>query len=536
MSQAIYRKWRPARFGDVIGQEHVTHTLQQAITSGRIGHAYLFCGPRGTGKTTSARLLAKAVNCLHEDPAERPDDTCHICRAISEGRFLDLIEIDAASNNGVDDIRELRDKINFAPSEGRFKVYIIDEVHMLSQAAFNALLKTLEEPPPHAIFVLATTEEHKVLTTIKSRCQQFNFRLLSNVEIIGRLQWLAAQENLTVEPAALQLIAREGAGSLRDAESLLDQLITTPGDTITLKRTQQVLGTASFQSMADLVDAWISADSARGLQVIHEALATGADTRQFCRQMVSYLRSVLLLKTAGDALQLELPNEQKAYMLTQAGRTNRRHLLNTVKVFNAAAMAPGNSWQPQLPLELAFIEALPAETVVATPVVVAQPQPARVTPQPVQPTPVRKPTPTPVTKSVPPPVVTPKVEQKVVVKSAEPRPTKTITIKQVADNWAILMREVRKRNKNLPAALSTAQPINIEGNTVILGFKYPIIKEKYEETRDANHLVSEALSTILNVECRIKAVDSNQYAPPRNVTRAQFEALATELGGVVVET
>ncbi|MGB1253137.1 MAG: DNA polymerase III subunit gamma/tau, partial [Candidatus Promineifilaceae bacterium] len=183
MSQAIYRKWRPARFDDVIGQEHVTRTLQQAITSGRIGHAYLFCGPRGTGKTTSARLLAKAVNCLHDDPAERPDDSCHICRAISEGRFLDLIEIDAASNNGVDDIRDLRDKINFAPSEGRFKVYIIDEVHMLSQAAFNALLKTLEEPPPHAIFVLATTEEHKVLTTIKSRCQQFNFRLLSNVEI-----------------------------------------------------------------------------------------------------------------------------------------------------------------------------------------------------------------------------------------------------------------------------------------------------------------------------------------------------------------
>ncbi|MCA9934023.1 MAG: DNA polymerase III subunit gamma/tau, partial [Anaerolineales bacterium] len=172
MSQALYRKWRPARFEQVVGQEHVTHTLQQSVAADRVGHAYLFCGPRGTGKTTSARLLAKAVNCLDPDPAKRPCDQCTICKAINEARFLDLIEIDAASNTGVDDIRDLRDKINFAPNEGRFKVYIIDEVHMLSTAAFNALLKTLEEPPPHAKFVLATTEEHKVPATIKSRCQQ----------------------------------------------------------------------------------------------------------------------------------------------------------------------------------------------------------------------------------------------------------------------------------------------------------------------------------------------------------------------------
>jgi DNA polymerase-3 subunit gamma/tau len=173
MSQALYRKWRPARFDQVIGQEHVTHTLKNAVAAGRIGHAYLFSGPRGTGKTTTARLLAKAANCLDEDLAERPCDACQPCLAVNETRFLDLIEIDAASNTGVDDIRDLRDKINFSPSQGRFKVYIIDEVHMLSTAAFNALLKTLEEPPPHAMFVLATTEEHKVPLTIKSRCQQF---------------------------------------------------------------------------------------------------------------------------------------------------------------------------------------------------------------------------------------------------------------------------------------------------------------------------------------------------------------------------
>src|SRR5690606_10754777 len=192
---------------------------QQPTTTGRYDHADLYCDPRGTGKTTTARLLAKAVNCPHDDEAERPCNQCTNCVAIGQGRFLDLIEIDAASNTGVDDIRDLRDKINFAPSEGRFKVYIIDEVHMLSTAAFNALLKTLEEPPPHAKFVLATTEEHKVPMTIKSRCQQFNFRLLTLPEITGRLSWIAEQEQLTVEPAALDLIARQGAGSIRDAES-----------------------------------------------------------------------------------------------------------------------------------------------------------------------------------------------------------------------------------------------------------------------------------------------------------------------------
>ena len=179
MSQALYRKWRPTTFDEVVGQEHITRTLQNSVAVGRVGHAYLFCGPRGTGKTTTARLLAKAVNCLHEDPAKRPCNACAVCQSVTDGRFLDLIEIDAASNTGVDDIRDLRDKINFAPNLGRLKVYIIDEVHMLSQAAFNALLKTLEEPPAHAMFILATTEEHKVPLTIKSRCQQFNFRLLS---------------------------------------------------------------------------------------------------------------------------------------------------------------------------------------------------------------------------------------------------------------------------------------------------------------------------------------------------------------------
>ncbi len=267
MAQALYLKYRPRTFEEIEGQEHIRTTLKNALTLGRISHAYLFTGPRGTGKTTTARVLSKAVNCL-SDQADKPCNRCAVCQAINDDRLLDLIEIDAASNTGVDDIRDLRDKVDFRPGEAKYKVYIIDEVHMLSTAAFNALLKTLEEPPPHVIFVLATTDPQKIPATVISRVQRFDFRRLTLKEIIARLTEIAAKEKLQVEPAAIELIARQATGAMRDAISLLDQLTAYGGERITLAQVQGLLGAASSQSVGDVVARLAEKDVAQGLALI----------------------------------------------------------------------------------------------------------------------------------------------------------------------------------------------------------------------------------------------------------------------------
>ncbi|NLK51426.1 MAG: DNA polymerase III subunit gamma/tau [Syntrophomonadaceae bacterium] len=264
---ALYREWRPQNFQNVVGQTHVTRTLLNALQQGRISHAYLFCGPRGTGKTSVAKILAKAVNCSEAQEGE-PCNQCVSCRAIVEGSSLDVLEIDAASNRGIDEIRELRERVQYAPSGGRFRVYIIDEVHMLTTEAFNALLKTLEEPPSHVIFVLATTEAHKVPATILSRCQRFDFRRITPAELIERLKLVAEHQQIEISEEAIMAIVRAAEGGLRDALSLLDQCIGFATNAITLEEVNQVLGTVSEEFLRQAIDGLAFNESARLMYLV----------------------------------------------------------------------------------------------------------------------------------------------------------------------------------------------------------------------------------------------------------------------------
>ncbi|MFN2303082.1 MAG: DNA polymerase III subunit gamma/tau, partial [Anaerolineales bacterium] len=358
MSQTLYLKWRPSNWNEIIGQPHIVQTLKNTIAGERQAHAYLFSGPRGTGKTSAARILAKAVNCLTEEPGDRPCDQCDHCKALTAGRFLDLIEIDAASNTSVEDVRDLREKINFSPNQGRYKVYIIDEVHMLSTAAFNALLKTLEEPPTHAIFILATTEVHKIPATVLSRCQRYDFRRIPLPDLVQHLKNIVDQEKFEIDPIALTLIARQATGSMRDAISLLDQLASS-GEKITLAIAETMLGTATCQAVIEIVENLATGQISAGLDRIQIALDAGSEPRLFARQVVDYLRNVMLVKM-GSLQQVDATEELKTQIARHAQLLSMPLVLKTIRAFNQAALDGRLAWQAALPLEMAFLDSLDA--------------------------------------------------------------------------------------------------------------------------------------------------------------------------------
>jgi DNA polymerase-3 subunit gamma/tau len=490
MSQALYRKWRPQSFDAVVGQEHIITSLRHAIVAGRISHAYLFTGPRGTGKTTTARLLAKAVNCLDPDPAQRPCNHCAICDAITQGRLLDLVELDAASNRGIDEIRDLRDKIHFSPGEGKHKVYIIDEVHMLTEPAFNALLKTLEEPPPHAIFVLATTDPHKVPATIVSRCQRFDFRRLTLAEITQRLQEIVADEGLTADSDALTLIARQATGAMRDAESLLDQLAAS-GSGVTLAQAQATLGAGPLDTISAVAEGLASGDTARGLDAINQALDRGADARQLARQITDYLRQLMLLQVGGDKL-LDIPAEQRATLDAQAARLATQHIVRAVRLFNQAASDLRSSWQPQLPLELAYIEAVlgerPAVNAPVNPVPAITPAPPKAAPPPPRDRPApRVNAPTPGQRQVEPP---PAAE---IAHSAPQASGTALSLEALQQQWGRILDVLKTHHMPTQALMRSCKVAGVEGNTVVLSWPSEMLKNKYEDAK-TKRLVEEVIS------------------------------------------
>jgi DNA polymerase-3 subunit gamma/tau len=355
--QVFARKYRPQTFDDLVGQTHVTRTLRNAVEQNRLAHAYLFVGPRGTGKTSTARILAKALNCV-KGPTVTPCGQCDSCKEIAGGNSLDVLEIDGASNNGVEQVRELRENVRYAPSKGKYKIYIIDEVHMLSAAAFNALLKTLEEPPPHVKFIFATTEPQKVLSTILSRCQRFDLHRIPANLIAQHLQFIAGKEKITLDPSAAHAIAKGADGGLRDAESMLDQLVAFCGEKIEEPDVLKVFGFTSEQTVVNFTDKILRGETAGALELLHVEADSGKDMMKLMSDLISYLRDLLVGKVKPEALAEDLNPDLQKSLEAQAALVETDRLLELIDQF--AAAEGRMKWAPnkRLHFEVAVIKAI----------------------------------------------------------------------------------------------------------------------------------------------------------------------------------
>ncbi len=542
-SEVFYRKWRPQTLSEVLGQEPITQTLRHAVESGKITHAYLFCGPRGTGKTSTARILAKAVNCSNQAGGE-PCNACDMCRSITEGRALDVIEIDAASNRGIDEIRSLREKANYAPSLARYKVYIIDEVHMLTEAACNALLKTLEEPPGHVIFVLATTEAHKVIATIVSRCQRFNFHRLQQTEIMDKLKLICEKEGIHIEPGSLELIARAATGSLRDAENILQQMIACYGSQIELDQIQAELGIGWDSGVRQLARCMVSRDVAAGLKVINSLNSDGVDLRQFNLGLVEYLRGLLLAKSRCEEA-LDVTSEDLAEMRNLANNATMDYLLKAVKSCSSIDFRSDN--YSTLPLELALLSCalpLPAGQEQLT---TTEPSEAADATEPSEEPEVPNEVPVALDSTEVPGEVPVALDSTEVPGEVPVAPDSTEVpggeapqdIDYLRGRWREFIESLRGEGSsgNLDAFLRSAcDPIALEDDTLVLGFYYSFHKEKIEDAK-YRHLVEKKLKEIFGRPYKIRCilVDYKMEIPSQARTQNPVIRAALEMGARISE-
>jgi len=581
--EVLYRKWRPQTLADVVGQEHVTHTLLNALKSDKVAHAYLFCGPRGTGKTSTGRILAKALNCSQGGAGE-PCNACILCKEITGGHAMDVMEIDAASNRGIDEIRELRERVRFAPGTAKCKFYIIDEVHMLTEPAANALLKTLEEPPPHVRFVLATTEPHKVPVTILSRCQRFDFRRISQDATMKRLQVIDKGEGIKIDDASLKLIARSATGSLRDAINLLEQLTAYYGNDISLPQVQAMLGITGDVRARELVKHIVNNDIPAGLHTINSVTQDGVDLRQFARELVEYLRELLLVK-AGAAEAVDVPKDAIAELKQLAEKSSMAQLSQAVRRFREVEM--GFDGFSPLPLELALVEcAMPSDRSAlleklekATGPVQAKPASAT-TPTAAKPTTATGPTaakPAAAEKSetVQEPVatVTPATKRTARVakkdKAKEPVATVPATPERAAKVAAdekpesaapptpaepaaaaadMSLDDIRRRWKevvdatkgmgsrgNLDALLRSAcEPVEVTGDTLVLGFYWDFHKEKIEDPKYRT-MVEAKVTEIFGKPYKIRCRMTQSKPPHKPKEKGHMVDKALQMGATLIE-
>jgi DNA polymerase-3 subunit gamma/tau len=517
----LYRKWRPTSFDDVVGQEHVTTTLKNQIATHRIGHAYLFVGSRGCGKTTTARILAKEVNVAGLEPQRAGK----VGEAITEGRSLDVIEIDAASHTGVDAMRDILDKVSYQPGELKYKVYIIDEVHMLSTSAFNAMLKTLEEPPPHVIFILATTDPQKIPATVLSRCQRFTFKRVPVEKIVGRLRHLCNEENIEADDHALRLIARHATGALRDAVSLLDQLASSNSLRISAADVREALGATDTATVKALVEGLIAKDISAGYDAIQRAIDGGADARQIARQMVDYLRALMQLKASQNNAAGEMSEAERIELSAHAERLSVAQLSKAARAFSEAINEMRGTTDAQLPLEMAYVDCVLAGTEPAQ--VAEAPSRSAARPEPAQPAKREAPIQPPAPQKTAPPVEP----------GAATLPTQTaadggsLTLDTLKAQWKQFIKEVDAQNKPAAALLRSCHLHDVTGNTVHIRADHDLFRQRLDNANNKN-----AVITVLNrmfagrYELRVFAHAAQQDMDPEEDPLVKA---AKKLGGTV---
>jgi DNA polymerase-3 subunit gamma/tau len=559
VAESLYRKWRPRSFAELAGQEHVAKTLTNALASGRVSHAYLFAGPRGTGKTSTGRLLGKALNCRNRKNGESCNE-CESCTDYLSGRAMDLIEMDAASNRGIEEIRSLRDKVAFAPGVGDFKVYLIDEVHMLTDAAFNALLKTLEEPPAHVVFILATTDAHKVPATILSRCQRFDFKRIGLAPAVKTLSFICDSEGIKAEQAALELIARTGTGSLRDSINLLDQMATSYGNDITLEHVRTGLGLIGDERSGRLARVTLAGDLAAGLELIASVRDDGLDLRQFQRELVEELRSILLVKSG---LHPDGLSEDRIADLRLAGeKASTAQVLVALRSFGEADLKQDPN--STLPLDIAMAECILGMTATPQPVAVAPPEaPSARTPQPSPPPPPRQAPPprhtTPPAASVPAPQVRDEPAGANGASTAMPASSPAETAAESAVERAAyssdgpielsvgaarrrmrpMFEEAKAASVGLGALLNGAcDLIDVSETEMVLGFKYPAHAERAATKANIDLLsviAERVMGRPLAVRCVLDA-SIEHWRLRENSNRSALVRAAQEMGARVMSS